>query len=191
MVKGLQQKLANENPQRAADAEKIHSLISKTIQHAHDLALDLASDYDGENLARALEQLAQRVKNVFSIECTFEKEADLSLVPPGVAAHLYKIAQEALTNGIKHGKGRRLAVRLAREQQTLLLSIWNDGLPFPAEISQKSRMGLRIMNYRAHVIGGSLDVQSDEKSGTTVLCTLPLRALESVEPSQRLMAVAE
>ncbi len=174
MVKGLQQKLENENPERAADAGKIHALVAQSIQHAHDLALDMASDLEGEDLTAALGQLAQRVKKLFGVECQYKAEGHPPALPTGVTTHLYKIAQEALTNAIKHGKGRHLALRFIEESQALRLSIWNDGLPFPAETSQKSRMGLRIMNYRANVVGASLEVRSDEKNGTLVTCSLPL-----------------
>ncbi len=176
MVKGLQQKLEEESPERAAEAEKIHGLVSQTIKHAHDLALDMTSELEGEDLAVALRQLAQRVKTSFAVECQFHSDGDISRLQPAWAAHLYKIAQEALSNAIKHGKARHISLRLAQEQKKLLLSIGNDGLPFRSGTSQNGRMGLRIMNYRAHVIGASLDVSSSEKNGTLVVCRLPLAA---------------
>src|ERR1043166_9744830 len=77
MVKGLQQNLVRESPARAADAERIHGLISQIIQHAHDLALDLASDFEGENLGVALQKLVHRVKNVFKVECQFKCASEL------------------------------------------------------------------------------------------------------------------
>ena len=175
MLKGLQQKLQKENPARAAEAGKIHSQVCHSIQHAHDVALDLASDYQGIDLSVALNQLAGRVQSLFGVACDCKTNGDLVSLQPGVAAHLYKITQEALTNAIKHGKARQIAVELTQEEQKLLLSVWNNGSPFPAQCSPKSRMGLRIMNYRAHLIGGALDVKSDEKKGTTVTCSLLLQ----------------
>ena len=174
MVKGLHQKLEAARSPRASEASKIHSLVCQSIQRAHDLALDLASECDGENLPGALEQLAQRVKNLFGVNCQLKLDADPSVLQPGVAAHFYKIAQEALTNAIKHGKSQQIRIHLEEQPDQFLLRIWNDGLPFNTESSQNTRMGLRIMNYRAHVIGASLDVRSDEDEGTVVTCCLPL-----------------
>src|SRR5436853_772389 len=157
MVKGLQQKLATESSQRAVEAEKMHALVSQTIQRAHDLALDLASDFEGGNLSLALKHLAQRVRNLFAVECKFESEGEPPPLSPSVAGHFFKIAQEALTNAIKHGKARQLSVRLEHQRERVVLSVRNDGVPFPTESFQKHRMGLRIMKYRAHVCGASLE----------------------------------
>lgn len=190
MIKGLHQRLENESPDRAVEAEKIHSLVSRTIQHAHDLALDLASDLEGENLAPSLKQLAHRVKSLFAVQCEFESDGELPALQPAVSAHLYKIAQEALTNAIKHGKARRLALKLSLQERKLTLSIWNDGMPFPVNSSQKGRMGLRIMNYRANVVGAWLEIHSDEQSGTAVICSLPLAA-EITLPVSKTAAAAD
>lgn len=176
MVKGLHQKLEAARSARASEASKIHSLVCQSIQRAHDLALDLASECDGENLPAALQQLAERVKNLFGVNCELKLEADSTVLQPGVAAHFYKIAQESFSNAIKHGKSRQIRLHLEQHPEQFLLRIWNDGLPFNTESSQNTRMGLRIMNYRAHVIGASLEVRSGDDEGTVVTCTLPLAA---------------
>jgi signal transduction histidine kinase len=176
MVKGLEQQLERDSPNRAVEANKIHAQVSRTIKHAHDLALDMTAEFEGGSLDLALNQLARRVENLFQVQCRAKIDADLSQLQAAVSSHLYKIAQEALTNAIKHGKARHIVLRLAEESGRVLMSIWNDGSPFHVEASQNSRMGLRIMRYRAHVVGGSLEVQSNEKDGTTVTCALPLTA---------------
>src|SRR5437588_12399544 len=118
--------------------------------------------------------MAQRVKDLFGVDCQFQCHGEVAPLQSPVAAHLYKISQEALSNAIKHGKARQIVLRLAQERRGLLLSISNDGLPFRAESSQNRRMGMRIMNYRAHIIGGLLEIKTDEKTGTVVMCSLPL-----------------
>src|SRR5262249_25553885 len=104
MVKGLEQQLERDSPERAAEASRIHSQVTRTIKHAHDLARDMTSEFEGGSLAVALGQLARRVENLFGIECRVKMDGDVPELPPAAAAHLYKIAQEALTNAIKHGK---------------------------------------------------------------------------------------
>ena len=127
---------------------------------------------------------------MFAVECQFKSNGDPAELAPNVAAHLYKIAQEALNNAIKHGKARRISLILAQEQEQIRLSVWNDGLSFQPEVSQNGRMGLRIMNYRAHVVGGSLEFKSDDKEGTLVSCLLPLCADSSPnDPSCSTVAV--
>ena len=72
-----------------------------------------------------------------------------------VVGQLYKIAQEAVTNAIKHGKAKRVTISLDNGGDTLSMTIQNNGLPFPDLRSKSTGMGLRIMNYRANLIGAS------------------------------------
>ena len=92
---------------------------------------------------------------------------------PHTVGELYKIAQEAVTNAIKHGKAKKVGISLANGSERLVLMIQNDGLPFPDLNSQSTGMGLRIMNYRASLIGASLEVKGIGK-GTRVTCSMPL-----------------
>jgi len=87
----------------------------------------------------------------------------------------YKIAQEAVSNAIKHGKATHVAIQLTRTADKLVLTIKNDGLPFTPPVHTTKRMGLRIMNYRANTIGAALDIEPQPKSGTTVTCALPFQ----------------
>jgi signal transduction histidine kinase len=86
---------------------------------------------------------------------------------------LYKIAQEALTNAIKHGKAKRVNLLVENHPAELVLSIQNTGLPFPDLEGRSTGMGLRIMNYRASLVGASVEVKG-EKNGTVVRCALPV-----------------
>jgi signal transduction histidine kinase len=88
---------------------------------------------------------------------------------------LYKIAQEAVSNAIKHGKASEVWIDLLQSNDSLLLTIRNDGTPFSPPANAKNRMGLRIMNYRANTIGATLEIKPAEKSGTVVNCALPLK----------------
>ena len=87
---------------------------------------------------------------------------------------LYKIAQEAVTNAIKHGKAKRVGIDLANGSDRIVLTIQNNGLPFPDLKSHSTGMGLRIMNYRASLIGGSLEIKGTGQRGTRVTCSVPL-----------------
>jgi len=89
---------------------------------------------------------------------------------------LYKIAQEAVTNAIKHGKANEVQISLANSGEHVVVKVKNNGLPFPDLKDQNPGMGLRIMRYRANVIGASLDIRANRAEGTVVTCSLPIAA---------------
>jgi signal transduction histidine kinase len=130
-------------------------------------------------LPSALKSLATRAEDLFSIACRFEAEGKIPTLDPAVIGQLYKIAQEALTNAIKHGKAKRVGISLSNGGENVILKILNDGLPFPDLKSRSTGMGLRIMNYRASLIGASLEVGGRGPRGTLVTCSLPLEGKEA------------
>jgi signal transduction histidine kinase len=175
MTKGLELKLARQKAIEAQDVAKIHLLIQQTMNHASDLAHDLATlDFGERDLASALGDLAARARELFSISCRFKPDGAAPALDPAVVSQLYKIAQEAVTNAIKHGKAKRVSIALANGSDKLTLTVQNDGLPFPDLRSHSTGMGLRIMNYRASLIGGTLDIRAKGHNGTTVTCTVPV-----------------
>jgi PAS domain S-box-containing protein len=175
MTKGLELKLAKNQSTGVEDAAKIHELVQEAMNHASDLAHDLATlDVAERNLAAALEELADHVKELFKISCRFEAEGETPALDATIINQLYKIAQEAVTNAIKHGKARKVVILLQSISEGLVLNIQNDGKPFPDLNSQNTGMGLRIMNYRASLIGASLEIKGTGESGTRVSCSLPL-----------------
>jgi PAS domain S-box-containing protein len=174
MTKGLQLKLAKQKADSADDAGRIHTLVQEAMSHASDLAHDLARlDLTEKDLPAALEDLAARARELFRIACKFSFSGTPPRIDPSVMIQFYKIAQEAVTNAIKHGKADRVTISLAGGQEKLSLTIQNNGLPFPDLHSHSTGMGLRIMNYRANLIGASLDIRAKGAHGTVVLCALP------------------
>jgi two-component system sensor histidine kinase UhpB len=175
MTKGLELKLAKQKAAEAQDVAKIHLLIQQTMNHASDLAHDLAElDFVKLDLPSALDDLATRARELFSISCRFKPDGETPVLEPGAVSQLYKIAQEAVTNAIKHGKAKRVSIGLAHGGDELTLTVQNDGLPFPDLHSLSTGMGLRIMNYRASLIGASLDIRAKGNSGTVVTCSVPI-----------------
>jgi signal transduction histidine kinase len=147
------------------------------MSHASDLAHDLATlDLAEKDLPSALEDLAAHARELFSINCRFVPSGTIPQLDPGVVTQLYKIAQEAVTNAIKHGKANRVSINLVNGSDRLSLTIQNNGLPFPDLRSDSTGMGLRIMNYRANLIGASLDIRAKGSNGTLVTCSVPLEA---------------
>jgi signal transduction histidine kinase len=176
MVKGLERRLAAEKHACAGDVSGIHALIDEIIRHTHDLAHQFGSlDGSGDNLPAVLDGLAANVVKMFGIPCAFSVKGTIPDLPVDTTLQLHKIAQEAASNAIKHGKAKNVAITLAMTSDQLVLTIKNDGLPFALPANAKNRMGLRIMNYRARTVGASLEIQALHNCGTLVTCSLPMK----------------
>lgn len=175
MVKGLQLKLAKQGSGDAREAGKIHKLIEEAMAHASDVAHDLATlDFHGKALPDALRQLSQHAKASFGISCRFQSDKNIPPLEGNVVRQLYKITQEALTNAIKHGKAKRVTVALEMDGDKLLLTVRNNGMPFPSVVTRNAGMGLRIMNYRANLVEATVEIKPGKPDGTVVACTLPI-----------------
>jgi PAS domain S-box-containing protein len=175
LAKGLQLGLAREGHAAVPEAAQIHALVQEAMSHARGVARDLAAlDFEDGDLGTALAALTRRAGELFGVRADFRAANAVPSLDPECVKQLYKIAQEALTNAMKHGRARNLAVSVELQGPDLVLQIQNDGLPFPALKSQESGMGLRIMNYRASLIGASLRVESLPEGGTLVCCRFPV-----------------
>jgi PAS domain S-box-containing protein len=175
MTKGLERKLARRRAAEAADATKVHDLVREAMSHARDLAHDLATvNLKESNLPTALEGLAKHAAELFKITCRFKAEGTFPHLEPNVVSQLCRIAQEAVTNAIKHAKAKRVAISLANGSDRLVLVVQNNGLSFPDLKGHATGMGLRIMNYRASLIGASLEIESSGPHGTRLTCSVPI-----------------
>ncbi len=176
MLKGLELKLEKRGLPEAAESAKIQNLIFKTIQQARAVARDLASpDIEGDDLAAALRRLVGHSESIFQISSRLHLPENIPAFPQPVVKQLYKITQEAVTNAIKHGKAKQVEITLGVGKKDLNLQIQNDGLPFPAKRIDKGGMGLRIMQYRASVIGGQVTIEAGPNAvGTVVKCVFPI-----------------
>lgn len=175
MAKGLQNKLSRQGFSDSADAGRIYELVQSAMTHARDLAHDLATlDFQEKDLPTALKDLAEHTRKAFQIACNFQSAKSVPPLESTAVMQLYKITQEALTNAIKHGKTRDVGIHLSNGGTRLVLTVRNDGISFPSVVSRNAGMGLRIMNYRASLIGASLDIKPGTDSGTVVTCSVPL-----------------
>lgn len=174
MTKGLQLKLAAREAAEVKEAGKVHSLVQEAMDHARELAKDLAAlDLKERNLPAALDELARHAARLFNVSCRFQSDGKVPHLAPNVVTQLYKIAQEAVTNAIKHAKAGRVTIKLATASSVIVLTIRNNGRPFPKLKSGSRGMGLRIMTYRAGLIGGTLEIKGAGVNGTQVVCAVP------------------
>ena len=102
------------------------------------------------------------------------------------AAHLYRIAREAVINANKHAQARQIVVKLERSgQRQMVLSVTDDGVGVQKARNGARGLGFHIMNYRARLMGGQLKVESPEKGGTRVACYLPDGTVKSNKTKKR------
>ncbi|MGA2133278.1 MAG: PAS domain S-box protein [Bryobacteraceae bacterium] len=174
MSKVLAKKLADKSPAEAAEANKIVRLVNEAVHKTRELSRGLLPVVaDARGLMSALEHYASEVEDLFGISCRFECDLPVLIYDDPVANHLYRIAQEAVNNAIKHGDAQHVAMRLYRTPEGLTLNIHDDGRGLPSDARNSTGMGLHIMNYRAKMIGAALQVTRGTECGTSVTCTLP------------------
>src|SRR5580658_3519468 len=176
MAKVHEAKLAEQNRSETDDAAKIVRLVNEAIHKTRELArglLPVVSDSQG--LMSALQLWAAEVEDLFGVSCRFQCETPVLIHDDTVATHLYHIAQEAVNNAIKHGNPQSVLIQLSAEQGRGTLLVKDDGTGIADNPANSQGMGLHIMNYRAGVIGGALEVRRDSPRGTVVTCIFPVR----------------
>jgi signal transduction histidine kinase len=171
MTSTLADELEDQGATHAAQAERISAMINEVIDHTRSIARGLFPIWLEENgLVFALEELAANACEIFKINCRFIAESAPAEVDNTVALHLYYIALEAVANAAKHGRAQNVTIGLEPVTDRYSMSIQDDGAGFSVETVATPGMGLRIMHYRARVIGAVLQLESLPGSGTRVAC---------------------
>ncbi|MEQ2006854.1 MAG: response regulator [Limisphaerales bacterium] len=172
MSQVLEQSLAPKSRKQSVQAGQIAANVRETIAQTRMLAHGLCPVVlESEGLMSALQELAHATTKMFGVDCVFQCHQPVHIHDNGTATHLYRIAQEAVSNAIKHGKSRRIEIGLASDDDRVFLAVKDDGCGIPAT-PPRNGAGLRIMQYRAGMIGGSVIVQRGELRGTTVACSV-------------------
>lgn len=185
MLKGVVTQLHKEGSATCRDVEEVIGLVNSAIDSTRALARGLSPVGSGRgDLGAAIQTLAARVseRSGVRVVCHLDCEEPLRLSETA-AAHLYRIVQEALTNAMRHSGAREVSIRLKTCDDELHLRVSDDGRGFehlPAD--GPGGLGLRIMRYRAQMLGGDLVIETNGSGGTSVRCSCPLDW--SVEPDR-------
>lgn len=175
LSKTLEQKLESRSQPESADAKNIGKLLGEAIESARDLARGLSPvPAQPDGLAVALERLADQITSQFQIECDFIDASAVGISNPATATHLFRIAQEAVNNAVKHSSPQRIDIGLQAEAGNGCLSVRDNGRGIPANLPRRGR-GLNIMRHRAGAIGGSLKISANPGGGTVVSCFFTLK----------------
>lgn len=187
LLKGLEVQVSREAPQYTSQITKITDLLARAIQSTRSLARGLAPvNLERGGLPEALKHLAARCTDMYSLQCTFgngsQKLPDLE---EGAATHLYRIAQEATTNAARYARARSIAIDLRSTARKLQLSIADDGIGLSAGLAQgRPGMGLKIMEYRARMLGGTINFE-EPGPGTRIVLSAPLHLLRQSKDKLR------
>jgi PAS domain S-box-containing protein len=166
----LERTLAERDVVQAQQAAQIERMLSDAVSQTRLLARGLFPvELESNGLMAALEQLTISAQRLFGVRTLFRCPEPVLVFDSDTAIHLYRIAQEALTNAVKHSEASAITVELARERDIVNLTISDDGVGLrPSNSDTQAGMGLRIMRYRAKLIGAQLDFLSPANQGLSV-----------------------
>ncbi len=167
----LRDKLSVQTRPEAEEAATISSLVQEAIAQTRALARGLCPvQLETAGLDTALEDLTYQVQRLHGIESRFVPSGPMPACDTNVALHLYRIAQEAINNAVKHSGAQHITVTLDFSKENKLLRIEDDGCGFDPEVKHGPSSGLQLMPYRAAMIGGTLSITSQPSAGTKVEC---------------------
>jgi PAS domain S-box-containing protein len=187
MSRSIAMRLKNHRVIEVGDIEKIAQLVNDAATDTRNLSRALHRlDVDAPGLVNALQDLVDR--EIWRTPCRLEVKPSFHIEDDAAAAHLYRIAREAVINANKHAQAREIIVKLQRSRREMVLHVIDDGVGLSDERKFKQGLGLHIMNYRAQLVGGRLEVDSPKIGGTRVSCYVsvpaprPKKALNGDEP---------
>ena len=169
----LKEKLAVRSAPEVAEAEKVVRYIEEGIDLTRNLARGFFSpELEADGLMMALQGLAENVTERFSINCVFDGEESVRIQDSTVATQLYRIAQEAVTNAVKHAVATRIDIHLVKRGPEVTLAIIDDGIGFSDELPRAEGLGLHLMRHGAALIGATVNVRRNDAGGTIAMCKL-------------------
>jgi two-component system, LuxR family, sensor kinase FixL len=178
MLRSVVAQLRKENSSARTDVEDIISLVNGAIESTRAMARGLAPvGADRGGLIAGLQSMAVRGMERYGVRAHFNTSLKEPLtLDDGAATHLYRIAQEAFTNAIRHGRVTQVTIDLATAEGTLTLSVQDNGRGFDERIASNNGMGMKLMRYRAQMLGGDVIIANNTGGGVIVRCTCPHRA---------------
>jgi two-component system, LuxR family, sensor kinase FixL len=177
LMNGLRRDLQSANAPQAKTADELSKELTTALKQARNLAHELYSvPATPDGLVQALDNLAERIASSHGVATDFASDTVL-VHDPAVASHLYRIAQEAVHNALKHSRATRIEIDLAQTSDGVELQVRDNGVGFSPQPAS-SGLGLRTMEQRARLIRGQLKVQAQPGVGVEVICSVPKAVVE-------------
>jgi PAS domain S-box-containing protein len=178
MLRGVAGRLSSEYPPIFPEIEGITRLVNNAIESTRALARGLSPvNLERGGLQDALEGLAMHASDLYGVDvrCTHRVKTSKPLGAE-LANHLYRIAQEAVRNAVRHGEARSIRLHLHGARAKVRLTITDDGTGMPEDAMDASGMGLKTMQYRARMLGGEVRFETTTPHGVRIICECPLEA---------------
>lgn len=173
----LERDMKAKKMQEAEKVRELTDMIQKAGEHSRTLSHGLVPfNVEQNGLDNALQELTHSVSQMYNIDIHYAGSQDILLNVNYMAVHLYRIAQEAINNAVKHGKATSIEVELSSSSKDhIILRVKDNGSGFiEPEVSEG--IGMRIMKFRANMIGGDLNIISEKDVGTEVMCWIRLES---------------
>lgn len=173
LSKALENRLEADGHPGKTDLSNIRELATTALSEVRDLSQGLYPvEVERHGLLAALRQLVENQERLFRVPCRLEGAEPEQPLDQFTRMNLFRIAQEAVNNAVKYADASRILLRVRHEEDALVLEVEDDGRGIPEKPSSQRGMGLRIMRYRATMIGGNLDIHSKPGQGTRIVCTV-------------------
>lgn len=193
MLRSVAARMQSEYPALLPDIEGITKLVSNAVESTRALARGLSPvNLERGGLKDALEGLAMHARELYGAQVSFAHRVQgTKPLTPELANHLYRIAQEAVRNAVRHGNARLIRLHLGIARGKVRLTITDDGGGLPPQALEAPGMGLKIMRYRAQMLGGEVRFEAAEPCGTRIVCECPLElasqpeAIQAAKPARR------
>jgi len=170
----LQEKLSARGVPEARDATRIVELVGEAIELTRSFSRGLDPvEIEGGGLGQGLRELAAKTSRLSPTRCEYHEVSPVVVGDSVTATHLYRIAQEAITNALRHGRAGVVGILLDGSRGRVRLTVHDDGVGIAVEGVRGQGMGLRIMAHRALIMGGTFEVRSEPGGGTTLVCEVP------------------
>lgn len=172
LIEALESELTGDQRTSAA---RIHHLIQEAIQEVRRMSHSLSpASVKNRGLGGALHLLAETIRTNHRTACTCEVNPDIKIEDSEKETHIYRIAQEAANNALRHGhpSSIKLSLQLLGEHEAVL-KIEDNGSGLGKRTPEHTGIGLRVMDYRANLIDGSLTIKSRARGGVSVICRFP------------------
>jgi PAS domain S-box-containing protein len=175
LAENLREALADhESAAESELAARLAAGIAATSRRVRALAKGLVPvPIDADGLMSALDALARDTEETAGVPCRFECPSPVHVVDDRVALHLFRIAQEAVTNAVKHAKADTVRIRLEADDRELAIQVLDDGIGIDDTRKLRQGLGLRIMEHRCNLIGGALTIRGRDTGGVAVGCKVP------------------
>jgi two-component system sensor kinase FixL len=168
-AKALANKFSPGSP-TGDDLQELADLLKSAVEQARNITHSMDPDLGEERLVNALRSLIERPRR--GVKAALDCPESIALGNEETSMHLYRIAQEAVTNAMEHSGGTRVIVRLRETDGKIYLEVEDDGHGCPSELEGAARIGLKLMRIRARAISATLTFETTEGRGIRVKCVV-------------------